>query len=234
MIIKNIYNKILLKCKKEKGRYNLVGANLWKADLSEADLRRACLSGANLREANLRRTNLMGANLCRADLTGANLSGAELIEANLWNADLTVADLTGANLWNADLSGANLCRADLSGADLTGAIGLIKEIDWLDANLEKTEEGYICYKSFGEHYNPPDNWVIEENSIIEDKNINQDRREDCAPGINVGTKEWCYGNCSKQVWKCLLKFEWLNEIRVPYGTDGNFRCGKLLILGKLE
>jgi hypothetical protein len=204
MIIKNIYNKILLKCKKEKGRYSLVGADLRKADL---------------REANLRRTNLWKADLRRT---------------NLWKADLSGADLIGADLREANLCRADLMGADLRKADLSGAIGLIKEIDWLDANLEKTEEGYICYKSFGEYYNSPDNWVIKENSIIEEGILEKDRRNNCAPGINVATKEWCYENCFKQIWKCLLKFEWMDEVCVPYGTDGKFRCSKLQILGKLE
>jgi len=57
---------------------NLWGANLWGADLREADLR-----GANLREADLREADLRGANLREADLRGANLRGADLREAKI-------------------------------------------------------------------------------------------------------------------------------------------------------
>ncbi|MBR2132045.1 MAG: pentapeptide repeat-containing protein [Oscillospiraceae bacterium] len=49
-----------------------------RANLSEADLREADLSGANLSEADLREADLSGANLIGADLSGANLSGANL------------------------------------------------------------------------------------------------------------------------------------------------------------
>ena len=222
MKIKDTEGQYLLECKQDRGMYNLCGVNLHRADLHCTNLFKANLLGTDLSSANLVNTNLRGSNLCGANLCGANLCGANLYDA----------DLSGAYLGGADLTGAYLIMANLRGADLTGAKGLIKEKDWLDANLEKTEEGYICYKSFGEYYNSPKNWVIEENSIIEDKNINQDRREDCAPGINVGTKDWCNEYCFKQIWKCLLKFEWMDEVCVPYGTDGKFRCGKLQIIKK--
>ena len=54
-----------------------------RADLSEANLRRANLRRADLSEANLRRANLSGADLRRADLRRADLSEADLSEANL-------------------------------------------------------------------------------------------------------------------------------------------------------
>ena len=77
---------------------------------------RADLYGANLREANLYEADLYGANLRGADLYEADLYGANLREANLYEADLRGADLRGADLYGADLRGANLYEADLYGA----------------------------------------------------------------------------------------------------------------------
>ena len=74
-----------------------------EADLREADLSEAKLTGANLHRAYLRRANLSGSNLHGADLSGANLAGA-----NLTSADLTKANLAGALLLNAQLEKANL------------------------------------------------------------------------------------------------------------------------------
>ena len=54
-----------------------------RADLSEANLRRANLRRADLSEANLRRANLRRANLSGADLRRADLRRADLSEANL-------------------------------------------------------------------------------------------------------------------------------------------------------
>jgi hypothetical protein len=104
-------------------RANLRDADLSDAYLSGANLRDAYLSGANLRgadlrDANLRDANLSDAYLSGADLSGANLRDANLSDANLSDANLSGADLRGANLRGANLRGANLRDANLSGADL--------------------------------------------------------------------------------------------------------------------
>ena len=74
----------------------------------------ADLCGADLYDANLRNADLCGANLC-----GANLRNADLRNANLCDADLYCANLRGADLCDADLCGANLCCANLRGAKNT-------------------------------------------------------------------------------------------------------------------
>lgn len=89
------------------------------------------LRGANLQNAPLNSANLTGANCCPADLSGANFHNADLSDANLFGADLSgailsVSALSRANLSEANLSGANLrmatvYRTNLSGANLLGA-----------------------------------------------------------------------------------------------------------------
>jgi hypothetical protein len=106
-------------------RANLYGADLSDADLRRANLRRANLSDADLRRADLRDANLVGANLSGADLSYANLIGADLRGADLSRANLSRANLSGASLRGANLSRADLRRADLRGADLGGANGII-------------------------------------------------------------------------------------------------------------
>ena len=78
------------------------GCNLVTADLSEA----------NLAGANLTGTVLMSANLTEADLTGAEMKSVYLVDASLFGADLTRADLSGANV------------GKVIGADFTGAINV--------------------------------------------------------------------------------------------------------------
>ena len=98
------------------------GANLSRAVLSKAVLRKAELSWADLREAILREADLKWAVLGEANLSEVNLDWAVLRGANLRWAVLTAAYLGGADLSDANLSGANLREANLSGADLSGAV----------------------------------------------------------------------------------------------------------------
>jgi hypothetical protein len=191
-------------------------ANLSRADLREANLSGADLRGADLSEANLSEANLSGANLSRADLSEANLSEANLREANLREANLREANLSGA---------------DLRGADLSGAIGLLNPVDWLNEHLEKNEAGYIAYKQFGLHKQPPKGWVLKPGSILTEV-VLADRCSDCACGVNVATREWFTDNGNRRLplWRILIRWEWAAGIVVPYHTNGKIRCSHVELL----
>lgn len=213
---------------------DLSGADLRCADLRGADLRGTDLSGTNLCDADLGDANLSGANLRDADLGDANLSGANLCDASLRRADLSDAYLGDANLRYANLSGADLCGADLrgadlSGTDLSGAEGILNPIEYIEKNFEKTKEGIIVYKSFGEHYIPNPNWEIAEGSIIEEV-VNPLPTIECGCGVNVATKEWAECECTNQIWKCLIRWEWLAGVVVPYQTNGKIRASKVQLI----
>lgn len=175
---------------------------------------RANLSGADLREADLREADLRWADLSRADLRWANLGGA---------------NLRGANLGEADLSGA-----DLSGANLSGATGLLNPSDFFAENFETSNIGYIVYKVFGGEYDPPEQWDIRQDAIIEEE-VNFDRCTACACGINVATLDWIKSHYpKKQIWKCLIEWPWLAGVCVPYNTAGNIRASKVRLLETVQ
>ena len=189
---------------------------------------RANLIGANLRGANLSGANLRGANLSGADLRGANLICADLRDANLSGADLRDADLSGANLIGANLSGANLI-----GANLSGAKNLLSAVNYIDAHFERTKDGYIAYKTFGGQYAPPETWKIEKGSVITE-NVNFDRCQSCGSGINVAPLKWVKENYEGEIWKVLIRFEWLAGVCVPYMTDSKIRCERVELVEIVE
>ena len=92
-------------------------ADMSRADMYSALLRRAKLSGAILNGGNLEYADLSGADISYAQLNGARMKGA-----NLQNADLTNTDLTGADLSFSTLRGATPGGVILKGAKLDNAI----------------------------------------------------------------------------------------------------------------
>ena len=109
----------------------------------------------------------------------------------------------------------------------------MSQTDFIKANFEATTEGIIVYKSFCEHYPIPNYWKIEEGQIIEE-NCNFTRTNACGCGINVCTKEYAQKKLEKEVWKLLIKWEWLCGICVPYHTDGKIRCEKAMLLERVK
>lgn len=188
---------------------------------------------ADLRGVNLRSENLEGVNLRGANLRYANLRYASLKYANLVNADLTCADLTYANLKGANLENANLSYANLSETNLSEAEGILSAADYMAANFERTNEGYIAYKTFGSQNKLPDAWKIETGSVISE-NVNPDRCCEFGSGINVAPLENVKKNYEGAIWKVLIRWEWLPGVVVPYHTTGKVRCERVELLGVVE
>jgi hypothetical protein len=219
----------------KKWVFNLENGKI--ADLSGANLSGDDLRGADLRGANLSEAYLSGANLKKANLSGADLSGADLSEANLSGANLSEADLRKANLRGADLSGANLSGADLSGADLSGAKNIFSVSTWFNENFKKSSnnDGYEVYKAIGNtSYKKPNHWIISEDSFISD-NVNPVATVECGCGVNFGTLKFIKENYpnANEVWKCLLLYEDMPSLVVPWNTDGKCRCERLKLLHRI-
>lgn len=119
----------------------------WIADLSDAQMKEANLTGANLSRVLMNRTNLIRATLNNANLSGArlssaNLSSTQLVGANLHNAVLANASLTGADLGEASLTQANLYAARLGRVRALGTQlqqANLTESDWQGADLSEAD-----------------------------------------------------------------------------------------------
>lgn len=147
----------------------------------------------------------------------------------------TRADLTHADLTLANLTRANLTRANLTDANLSQTTGLLKPGQWLAANFRKTKSGIIVYKRIGATtYNAPKRWKIKELEFLEEV-VNPLPTADCGCGVNFGTLKWCKENYSQAaLWECLILFEDMPDIVVPYNTDGKARCGRLQLIKIIE
>jgi uncharacterized protein YjbI with pentapeptide repeats/energy-coupling factor transporter ATP-binding protein EcfA2 len=124
---------------------NLAHANLREADLSfailsGADLTRACAAKSFLRHADLRGAWLEGFQACEANLLRANLSSVRATNACFDAAGMEGANLDEAILRHASFVGASLARAAFRGADLTQADlhdARINDGDFSGANLRQ-------------------------------------------------------------------------------------------------
>ena len=160
--------------------------------------------------------------------TKADLSYADLSSANLSSADLRYANLSYADLRSADLS-----SADLRYANLSYAKNLLSQTQYIKDNFKKSKNGIIVYKTFGEINAPNDTWMIKPKSILEEV-VSPCRTIDCACGINVGTLAWVKSNTIKEIWQCLIRWEWMVGVVVSYNTDGKIRTEKLQLIKKIK
>lgn len=183
-----------------------------------------------------KQADLSGRDLTRMDFSRRNMRGVKLSGSVLWGVDFTDADLTGAELCNTVLK-----YAILRGTNLSGAKVLESPIDFI-SGFQKTPEGIIVYKYFASEMSPPSHWKIEQGAIITET-VNPDRG--ClarSSGIYVASLEWVKGylmwlhqrDTWTGVWKCLIRWEWLPGVIVPFYSDGEFRTERLELINELN
>ena len=152
---------------------------------------------------------------------------------NKWlqdNSEGERADLRWADLQEANLQEANLRWADLQEANLSHSKGIQTSKQFL-SNFSTNDKGIIVYKTFGYNYIVPNTWNVSPLSFIEEV-VNPDRGTQCGCGINFGTIEWIKENQGEhvEIWKCLIHWEDLADVVVPFNTDGKARCARLQLL----
>ena len=185
----------------EKHQKWIVGAE----DGKRADLRGANLRGADLRGVDLYGANLRGADLRGADLYGANLRGANLRGANLRGANLSMADLYGAKIelelinkfypiccpevgsfiaWKK-VRGNLIVKLEVTEtAKRSSAFGRkcrCSEAKVLDIqNLDGTSVNDVTV-AYSTH---DSNFAYRVGETVRVDNFDEDRRNECAPGIH--------------------------------------------------
>lgn len=84
------------------------------ANLSNALLVKATLSGSAFNVGNFSRAEMMYANLSDLQASAGNFTSANLTGSNFTRANLSSADFKGANVVGVNFSDANLARATIS------------------------------------------------------------------------------------------------------------------------
>lgn len=188
----------------------------------------------NLIEADLSFMNLEGADLYGANLAGADLSNSNLTNANLNQADLTLANLLSAKLVGADLRGVLFSKTNLILANLSGA-KIEDNSKAFISKFKKTSEGIIVYKGiFNTEYSVPSYWEIKEGSYLEE-NVDFNRHIDCGHGVNFAYKEWIREHYpDSDVWECLIEWDDLPGVVIPFNTSGKARCNRLKLVKQLS
>jgi hypothetical protein len=155
-----------------------------------------------------------------SEATFNDLDASEATFNDLYAREATFNDLYARE--------AKIATVDFSGAKWAK---YISSSDYLATHFEKTEPGYIVYKTFNQSFAPPPTWKLEPNSILEEI-VNPLITIECGAGINVAPLSWVKSaNTNHQpIWKCLIEWEWLADVVVPLQTDGKIRCGKLRLL----
>ncbi len=109
--------------------------------------------------------------------------------------------------------------------------------DYLERKHERSDNGFIVYKSFGCYYQPPEEWNIAEGSVIEAE-FDDNGGETCSYGMNVTSLRWIVREAwvEGNTWKAELYQDDIDAglVCVPAQTEGKFRVGKLHLLYRID
>jgi hypothetical protein len=158
---------------------NLNFSNLYRADLSDADIIGTSFQKVNLREATLDRADLFETNLSKSHLNGSSLCWVNLRDSDLREAIFIEANLHGANFYHADLTKTNLSYSNLNGANFTGTAlqgtifegSHIFETIFADTDLSETK-GLTKLEDHGPS-------IIDHRTLIKSKNLPKKFMRDC-------------------------------------------------------
>lgn len=189
------------------------------------DLKGMDFTGAYLKNVSFRECNLSGACFKDADITRTLFIDCDLSRAIFVDAHVKAVTFCRCKFNGADLTRAKIVDAKISMVNFSGVKGL--DIPSVLAELERTDNGFIAYKTFHEMYSPPEHWIIKKGSVITE-NVNPSIFETCGCGINVATLKWVRYRTEKLVWEVEIPFD--AQIVVPLFTYGKFRVNRCRLI----
>jgi hypothetical protein len=101
-------------------------------------------------------------------------------------------------------------------------------------NLESDERGYIVYRSEKGRFDNPDHWLFAPGAVLTET-VNPDPCTECGCGIAAATLDWVREHYKNVViWRCRIEWCDLADVIVPFNTNGKIRCGRLVLIEKVE
>ena len=212
--------------------------------LYDSDFHGSNFGDSSCKSVEFHRSNFTDVNAWKCDFNNADFSGCDLTRAYFNECDLRGANFSGAKLISTrfikcKLDDAAFDEARANRPVFNGSTGMFDPIEFMANHFERTEEGYIAYKIFDGMYKMPEDWDINPGSVIAE-NANLNPFDNCGCGINVAPLEWVRAFRLKNdafdqpIWRCLIRWEWLPGVVVPFGTNGKIRCNRVEILDKFD
>ena len=158
------------------------------------------------------------------------------IETDSWKLAIEAAVKANADLRYADLNHADLRSANLRYANLRSAKGYTS--NWftplrilLDQPGKIRAYKLVTDKGIGP-FNGGITYEIGKSYSVKDALI--DEFQDCGPGINVATLDWCLRNWRPSYKVFIVEFKAEDIACIPVETDGKFRLHRCKVVGKKD
>lgn len=208
--------------------------DLNRSNFVNTEIELGSMTKTNLNYSNFEHSSFSMISAPEADFSHSSFYDVKFRATSLKKADFSYTSLINVTFFHCSLMEANFTGAVFSNvsfpfSDLSGAKGFSDPSDFI-AKLEHTPDGVIVYKTFNQFYDSPSYWEIAPGKILKEE-CDTNRTVLCSYGINVGTLDWVNKNTSGPIWRCLIRWEWLPGVVVPFNTNGLFRCNRLEIIG---
>lgn len=207
--------------------------------VSHMTLTRVYFVGVSFLETDLEHMTFRACSFKSCRFTHGSLSNVDFLDSTFprteWvDCSMHNVHFTGSDLSYASFSNTHFGSVDFTLANISGTQGIPTQREFL-SRFEKTDAGIIVYKSIAEpgqktSYPPPPHWNVREGEYLFE-NCERGRHIECACGINFSTEDWCrltypYVN----LWRCLIEWEDLADLTVPFEYGEKARCSRLKLL----
>lgn len=197
-----------------------------------ADFEKSTFQDCHLNDCSVRFTKFRRATFNKVNFHTNNLFSADFFKAFLKRVHFYEGSLKLASFSKSMGNKVEFVAVDLRGTDFSQSYGInMSPIAYLKEKFTTSKRGIIVYKAFGQFYQPNPGWVIKPGKIIKEA-VNPDRTVDCGSGVNVGNIEWIRNNIdsNQDIWECVIRWNWLPGVVVPYNTDGKIRSERVQLL----